>query len=56
MYAKYGRFSIGDEQALYRLDVGSYSGTARDSLAFYNNMAFSTKDRDNDRWVNCDAY
>ena len=49
VYAKYGKFSIGDEQAQYRLEVGSYSGTAGDSLAFHNNMAFTTKDRDNDR-------
>ena len=48
-YAKYGKFNIGDEQAQYRLKVGSYSGTAGDSLAYHNNMAFSTKDRDNDR-------
>ena len=50
VYAKYGRFSIGDEQAQYRLEVSSYSGTAGDSLAEHNNMAFSTKDRENDRW------
>ena len=57
MYAKYGRFSIGDEQALYRLDVGSYSGTAGDALTYHNNMAFSTKDRDNDRSANnCAVY
>ena len=48
-YAKYGKFKIGDEQAQYRLEVGSYSGTAGDSLTYHNNMAFSTKDRDNDR-------
>ena len=51
VYAKYGKFSIGDEQAKYRLKVGSYSGTAGDSLGTglnLNNMAFSTKDRDND--------
>jgi len=48
-YAKYGKFSISDEQAQYRLEVGSYSGTARDSLRYHNNMAFTTKDRDNDR-------
>ena len=48
-YAKYRKFNIGDEQAQYRLEVGSYSGTAGDSLAYHNNMAFSTKDRDNDR-------
>ncbi|XP_078377842.1 tenascin-R-like [Oculina patagonica] len=48
-YAKYGKFNIGDEQAQYRLEVGSYSGTAGDSLAYHNNMTFTTKDRDNDR-------
>ena len=50
VYAKYGRFNIGDEQAKYRLEVNSYSGTAGGySLAYHNNMAFSTKDRDHDR-------
>ena len=49
-YAKYGKFNIGDEQAKYRLQVGSYSGTVGDSLTSdHNNMAFSTKDSDNDR-------
>ena len=48
VYAKYGKFNIGNEQAKYRLEVGSYSGTAGDSLAGHNKMAFTTKDRDND--------
>ena len=48
VYAKYGKFNIGDEQAKYRLEVGSYLGTAGDSLAYHNKMAFSTKDRDHD--------
>ena len=53
-YAKYGKFNIGDEQAKYRLEVGSYSGTAGDSLlrqGSFNldNMAFTTNDKDNDR-------
>ena len=49
VYAKYGRFNIGDEQAKYRLEVSSYSGTAGgDSLAYHNNRAFTTKDRDHD--------
>ena len=46
-YAKYGKFNIGDEQAQYRLEVGSYSGTAGDSLAYHNNRPFTTKDRNN---------
>ena len=55
VYAKYGRFNIGDEQAKYRrLEVSSYSGTAGDSLAYHNNKAFSTKDRDNGLYrANC---
>ena len=54
VYAKYGKFDIGDEQLHYRLDVGSYSGTAGNSLAHYYNMSFSTKDSDNDNYSqNC---
>ena len=56
VYAKYGTFNIGDEQAKYQLKVGSYSGTSADSLTdHHNNMAFGTKDRDNDRrsYSNC---
>ena len=53
-YAKYGNFGVSDQNSQYRLRVGSYSGTAGDSLVDQNNMAFSTKDRDNDRWSgNC---
>ena len=48
VYAKYGKFNVGDEQAKYRLEVGSYLGTAGNSLAYHNKRAFSTKDRDND--------
>ncbi|KXJ12069.1 Ficolin-2, partial [Exaiptasia diaphana] len=48
-YAKYGSFSVGDESDKYRLRVGSYSGTAGDSLSYHNNILFSTKDRDNDK-------
>ena len=47
VYAKYGKFNIGDERAKYRLEVGSYSGTAGDSLAYHNKMAFTTKDGEN---------
>ena len=49
VYAKYGSFGVGDEQSLYVLSVGSYSGTAGDSLTYHSTMKFSTKGRDHDQ-------
>eukprot|EP00794_Sanderia_malayensis_P019236 gene19236-21164_t len=47
-HALYGKFEIGSESDGYRLTIGGYSGNAGDSLAYHNNMKFSTIDRDND--------
>ena len=54
-YAVYDSFQIGDAASNYTLRIGSYSGSAGDSLSFHNNLQFSTYDRDNDVWdtVNC---
>ena len=49
IHAKYGSFSVSAESDNYRLSVGSYSGNAGDSLEYHDSMAFTTKDRDNDR-------
>ena len=46
--AVYDTFSVGDASSNYELTIGTYSGTAGDSLSYHNNMTFSTKDRDND--------
>ncbi|CAB4007966.1 Hypothetical predicted protein [Paramuricea clavata] len=57
-YAKYGSFSVASaESDRYRLNLGSFSGNAGDSLAYQNRMKFSTYDRDNDQdSTNCAAY
>ncbi|XP_056016278.1 microfibril-associated glycoprotein 4-like isoform X1 [Ostrea edulis] len=53
-YAKYSKFSVGDESRKYRLIVSGYRGTAGDSLAYHNGMKFTTKDKDNDNYrSNC---
>ncbi|XP_076825200.1 fibrinogen-like protein A [Clavelina lepadiformis] len=47
-YANYNGFSVDDESNLFRLHIGSYSGTAGDALQYHNNRPFTTHDRDND--------
>ena len=57
-YAIYDSFHIGDADSNYRLSIGSYSGTAGDSMtgsSSANNMQFSTYDRDNDDWAGGDC-
>ncbi|KAK3760919.1 hypothetical protein RRG08_042134 [Elysia crispata] len=48
-FARYSHFSVSDELSKFTLRVGKYSGTAGNSLAYHNNCAFTTIDRDNDR-------
>ena len=48
-YAKYSNFTVTNEASNYTLFVGFYSGTATDQLTYYNEMAFTTKDHDNDK-------
>ncbi|XP_061899094.1 mediator of DNA damage checkpoint protein 1-like [Entelurus aequoreus] len=62
-YAEYSRFKVASERTRFRLTVGGYSGTAGDALVFsasynHSNRAFTTPDRDNDRYPsgNCGAY
>ena len=47
-YAKYNSFEILDSYTQYTLVIGSYTGTAGDSLTYSNMMKFTTKDKDND--------
>ncbi|XP_020907168.1 ficolin-2 [Exaiptasia diaphana] len=65
-YAEYDFFDVTNEQSKYNLSIGTYSGTAGDSLSYHRYMTFTTKDRDNDKcggscavgckgawWYNC---
>ncbi|XP_078356666.1 ficolin-2-like [Oculina patagonica] len=53
-YAEYDMFAVTSERTKYKLSLGTYSGTAGDSLARQRGSAFSTKDQDNDSWSgNC---
>merc|ERR1712168_1078189 len=50
----YDDFAVSSERSNYKLSLGTYSGTAGDSLSYHRGMAFSTKDRDNDKSIsNC---
>uniref|UniRef100_A0A182VB29 Fibrinogen C-terminal domain-containing protein n=1 Tax=Anopheles merus TaxID=30066 RepID=A0A182VB29_ANOME len=58
-YARYDEFEIDSEVKLYALiKLGSYKGSADDSLTRHKGMNFTTKDRDNDTWNggNCAQY
>ncbi|XP_047377277.1 tenascin-R isoform X2 [Sciurus carolinensis] len=53
-FAYYDKFSVEDGRSLYKLRLGSYNGTAGDSLSYHQGRPFSTEDRDNDVAVtNC---
>ncbi|CAH1246567.1 FGL1 [Branchiostoma lanceolatum] len=55
-FAEYDLFYVAGETDLYKLRLGQYSGTARDSLSNHGNLPFSTRDKDNDGHVtNCAA-
>jgi len=55
-WAEYSSFSLTGSSDNYRLSISGYdsSSTVRDSLAYHNGMAFSTKDRDNDKAIGDD--
>ncbi|KFB48051.1 AGAP004917-PA-like protein [Anopheles sinensis] len=54
-YARYERFSIGDESQKYSVaNIDGYSGTAGNSMSGIKGVPFTTLDSDNDTWEkNC---
>ena len=56
VFAHYADFFVAGENEKYKLKIGSYQGSAGDSLGYHNGRPFSTVDRDNDAWSkNCAA-
>ena len=54
-FAHYSSFSLDGENDNYALRLGTYDGTAGDSLSYHNGKPFSTYDRDNDGRAQNDA-
>lgn len=51
VFAEYDSFQVEPESDWYRLRLGSYQGSAGDSLSWHNNKAFTTLDRDKDAYT-----
>uniref|UniRef100_A0A669CAA2 Tenascin C n=1 Tax=Oreochromis niloticus TaxID=8128 RepID=A0A669CAA2_ORENI len=53
-YAQYDKFTIAEPRTRYKVYIGTYSGTAGDSMTYHQGRPFSTYDNDNDIAVtNC---
>ncbi|CAH3194950.1 unnamed protein product, partial [Porites evermanni] len=52
-YAEYGMFAVTSEETKYQLSLGSYSGTAGDSLSYHRSQPFATKDNGSESSRNC---
>lgn len=50
VYAIYQNFKIEGERDNYKLHIGDYKGSAKDSFGKHNGLMFSTPDKDNDKW------
>ena len=52
VFAHYDVFKVNNEKNNQnnKITVIAYNGTSGDSLSHHNNMIFSTRDRDNDKW------
>ncbi|XP_015677833.1 tenascin-X, partial [Protobothrops mucrosquamatus] len=51
VYATYQSFRVDPPADYYRLHLGSYHGTAGDSLSYHSGSVFSTRDRDPNRVI-----
>ncbi|ELT97596.1 hypothetical protein CAPTEDRAFT_159256 [Capitella teleta] len=54
-FARYSTFRVGSEEEQFTLTIDGYSGNAGNAMIAHNSRAFSTKDRDNDAYINRDC-
>ncbi|XP_065901757.1 fibrinogen-like protein 1 [Dysidea avara] len=54
-FLQYEQFKVASAKDNYKLSVGGFHGSTSDYMAYYNGMAFTTKDVDNDQFngYNC---
>ena len=54
IFLQYEQFKVASAKDKYKLTVGGFQGTTTDPMAAHNEMYFTTKDNDNDKWSkNC---
>ena len=52
IFLQYEQFKVASAKDRYKLTVGGFQGTTTDPMAYHNDMNFTTKDSDNDKWSN----
>ena len=55
IFLQYEQFKVALAKEKYKLTVGGFQGTTTDPMTGHNGMNFTTKDSDNDQWIdgNC---
>ena len=52
IFLQYEQFKVASAKDKYKLTVGGFQGTTTDPMARHNGMYFTTRDSDNDQWIN----
>ena len=50
IFLQYEQFKVASAKDKYKLTVGGFQGTTTDPMAYSNEMYFTTRDGDNDKW------
>ena len=52
IFLQYEQFKVASAKDKYKLTIGGFLGTTTDPMEYSNGMNFTTKDQDNDKWLN----